>query len=40
MIDGVMMNEVAKTKSLLTIPGNITSLKVLMMLTKTLGMMI
>jgi hypothetical protein len=40
MIDGVMMNEVRKTRSLLTIPVNITSVKVPMMPTKIMGMMI
>jgi hypothetical protein len=40
MIDGMMMNEARKTRSLLTIPVNITSVKVPMMLTKIIGMMI
>ncbi len=40
MIDGMMLNEVRKTRSLLTIPVNITSVKVLMIPTKIIGMMI
>jgi hypothetical protein len=40
MIHGMMMNEARKTRSLLTIPVNITSVKVPMMLTKIIGMMI
>ena len=40
MIDGMMMNEVRKTRSLLTIPVNITLVKVPMMPTKIIGMMI
>jgi hypothetical protein len=40
MIDGMMMNKVRKTRSLLTIPVNITLVKVPMMPPKIIGMMI
>jgi hypothetical protein len=40
MIDGMMMDEVRKTRSLLMIPWKVTSVKVPMMPTKVIGMMI